>query len=214
MDTTKTDSITDDTTAHAQAMGAEFLTAGQSQVMWRAAPRQRRPLNASAGTANRTPIAVRSASTETRSAVHATSSPGASSPGAATPPDSDRDPDAQSTSASGPDSSLQHVASTALRLVAEITCALRPAHQSMRWTTASSYGWLERAHARAASLAARGSAVLSVAIIGVHAQCIDTATLECCATVLVRRNGAIKARALAVCLRQRRGTWWVTHIEW
>lgn len=121
-------------------------------------------------------------------------------------------PDAPSSTPADAD---RAIASTALRLIAEITCGLRPAHQSIRWTSATVYSWLGRAHTRAGAVAARSAAASAVAITGIHVQRKDDSIIECCATVLVRRaNNVTRARALAVCLRKHRGTWWVTQVEW
>ena len=101
-----------------------------------------------------------------------------------------------------------------LRMVAEIHAGLRPVHQCIRWTTASTYAQLSRAHARASSLAARGVQPGPIVVIGIHSQCIDSSVVETCATVVARRgDGTSRARALAICIRRHRGGWWVTSID-
>lgn len=195
------------------ASAAEAVrSTSESGLTWRAAPRQRATFYGTGLDAFNTATSL---NTRTQTTGVPTSVPAevsiATNTGARVPDGGDDD--SQPTDVQ---SDLdQQVAATALRLVAEITCGLRPPHQSVSWTSASSYGWLERAYARASSLAARGASIVSVAVIGIHAQAIDQSTIECCATVVIRRQSSpTRARALAICLRRRRGTWWVTQVEW
>ena len=105
------------------------------------------------------------------------------------------------------------IARTLTRLCAEVGWGLRPAHQCVAWSSRHAYDALSKRHLRAKAIGRGKAPVSTLTVIGVRAQVSTSRTMECSAVVLTRREGRVRASALALRAVYRRGSWWVTAVE-
>lgn len=105
------------------------------------------------------------------------------------------------------------VATTLLRLCAEVAWGLRPTHQCISWASRRAYDTLSKRHLRAKAIGAGNPPITTLTVTGVHAQISNHRVMECSAVMLMRGSQKNRAAAIAVRAAYRDGRWWVTAVE-